>query len=75
MLKTKTFQSGRSQAVRIPKEYRFTEEEVYLNKIDGILMVVPKSRVWEVFDSALEKFTDDFMESRGDDIPDSREAL
>jgi antitoxin VapB len=73
MITGKTFQSGRSQAIRLPKEYRFADEEIVMNKIDDVLMVVPRSKVWEVFERSLGKFTDDFMDSRGQDIPDSRE--
>ncbi len=32
----KIFINGRSQAIRLPKEYRFKGNEVYINKIDDI---------------------------------------
>ena len=75
MIKTKTFMSGRSQAIRLPKEYRFSKEEIYINKIDEVLMVVPKSRIWDIFEKSMDKFTDDFMEERGADKMDTRENL
>lgn len=75
MILTRTFKSGRSQAIRVPKEYRFSEEDVYMNKIDGVLLVVPKDKIWKVFDSSLEKFSADFMETRGEEVPDTRETL
>lgn len=37
--------SGRSQAIRIPKEYRFTEEEIYINKIDDVVVIVQKDKL------------------------------
>jgi antitoxin VapB len=75
MLKTKTFMSGRSQAIRLPKEYRFANEEIYINKIDDVLMIVQKDKIWDVFEKSVTKFTDDFMIDRGINIPDTREGL
>ena len=34
MKKTTVFTNGRSQAIRIPKEFRFNENEVFIDKID-----------------------------------------
>ncbi len=73
MIKTRIFMSGRSQAIRLPKEYRFGEGEIYLNKIDGVLMATEKAHLWEVFEASFGKFTDDFMGDRGADIKDSRD--
>ena len=75
MVKAKTFMTGRSQAIRLPKEYRFTEDEIYINKIDGVLMVVEREKLWGIFEGSLDKFTDDFMTDRGVDIKDNREQL
>ena len=75
MIKTKTFMSGRSQAIRLPKEYRLTGEEIYINKIDDVLVIVEKDKLWDVFEKSVEKFSDDFMNERGTDIPDTREQL
>jgi len=72
MLLTKTFMSGRSQAIRLPKEYRLPDEDIYLNMIDGVLMAIPKSRLWDVVEASLSKFTEDFMLDRGKDVPDLR---
>jgi antitoxin VapB len=75
MVKTKTFMSGRSQAIRLPKEYRFPTDEIYINKIDDVLMIVQKDKLWDVFEKSVTKFTDDFMQDRGVDIKDKREGL
>ncbi len=40
---TKVFMDGRSQAVRIPADFRFEEEEVFVNRIGNTLMLTPKS--------------------------------
>jgi antitoxin VapB len=73
MIKTRPFMSGRSQAIRLPKEYRFGEGENYINKIDGVLMVTEKEHLWDVFEASLDKFTDDFMSDRGADVKDDRD--
>lgn len=36
----KVFMTGRSQAVRLPKEYRFDVDEVILNKIGDVLIIL-----------------------------------
>ncbi len=75
MVKTRTFMTGRSQAIRLPKEYRFSGEDIYINKIDGVLLVVERDQLWNVFEGSLDKFTEDFMNDRGIDIEDSRVQL
>ena len=42
MKAAKIFENGRSQAVRLPKEYRFNETEVNVNKVGDIIMLIPK---------------------------------
>lgn len=61
MTTAKIFENGRSQAVRLPKEYRFSEEEVFVNKIGDIVMLIPKNIKWGGFLQGLQMFSDDFM--------------
>ena len=60
----KVFVNGRSQAVRLPKEFRFDTKEVYINKIDSIIILIPKSNPWINMMNSLDKFTEDFMAER-----------
>ncbi len=61
----KVFQNGRSQAIRLPKEYRFEESEVYIKKLDDIVLLIPKkSTSWKVFESSVNYFTEDFLLER-----------
>ncbi len=72
---TKAFMSGRSQAVRIPREYRFVkdDQELYINKVGDTLMLTPKSSLKETFLKSLKLFTDDFMEEgRPEELPNER---
>ena len=38
----KLFKNGRSQAVRLPKEYALPGNEVYVKRVNGIVMLIPK---------------------------------
>ncbi len=64
MQTAKVFTNGRSQAVRIPKEFRFRSKEVYIRKYEDILILYPKENPWAPLLNSLGKFTDDFMEDR-----------
>ncbi len=59
----KLFLNGRSQAVRLPKEYAFTGDSVHIVKVDDIVMLIPKGSEWDAFEHGLSKFTDDFLSS------------
>ena len=61
MQTAKLFQNGQSQAVRLPKDYRFTGAEVYAKKIGSVVMLYPKDKTWETFLEGLDGITDDFM--------------
>jgi antitoxin VapB len=62
----KLFANGRSQAVRLPKEYAFVGEEVYIKRIGGMVVLIPKEDPWKPFLDSLGKFTSDFMEDGRD---------
>ena len=71
----KIFTNGRSQAIRLPKEYRFDESEVYINKIDEIVILIPKHKKMEILQKSLEKFTSDYMNTRNQPKDQIRENL
>ena len=59
----KLFKNGESQAVRLPKEYRFKGKEVYITKHSNIVMLIPKSKDgWDLMKAAINEFSDDFFE-------------
>ena len=58
---TKPFMSGRSQAIRIPKEYQFDDTEVIINRVGDSLIITPKSSLQDTFFEGLSLFSDDFM--------------
>ena len=61
MMTAKVFQNGRSQAIRLPKECRFSSDEVMVNKIGEIVILLPKHNKWDSFMRAIDMFSDDFM--------------
>ena len=76
MMTAKVFENGRSQAIRLPKECRFTSDEVMVNKIGDIVILLPKQNKWDSFMRAIDMFSEDFMaDGRATDISQEREAL
>jgi antitoxin VapB len=71
----KLFTNGRSQAIRLPKEYRFNGTEVYINKIDDIVIIIPKTKKLQILQQSLEKFTEDFMDSRNQPDNEKRDKI
>jgi antitoxin VapB len=71
----KIFQNGQSQAVRLPKEFRFDDTEVYIKKNGNIVTLIPRTDSWEILFGSLEKFSDDFMSERIQPELDKRESF
>jgi antitoxin VapB len=75
----KLFQNGRSQAVRLPAEYRFEGSEVYVRRDpstgDVILSRRPES--WREFFDLVKtvEVPDDFLRDRGDQPPQKRKLF
>ena len=61
MQTAKLFENGRSQAVRLPKEYRFKGKDVFIKKVGDAVILVPVDKDWEVFLHGLTNFSEDFM--------------
>ncbi len=72
----KLFLNGRSQAVRLPKEYRFDEDEVFITKVDDMVILYPRRKGWDLLARGIERFTEDFMAERDQPAQaDERESL
>lgn len=53
----KVFKNGRSQAIRLPKEYRVDSDEVYIEKVGHSLVIIPKEKSkWDIMRNAIEDF-------------------
>ena len=60
MTVAKVFKNGRSQAIRLPKEFRVDAAEVYLKRTREGFLVIAKDP-WEVFFEGIHELSDDFM--------------
>lgn len=76
MQTAKLFINGRSQAVRLPKEYKFSGNDVIIQKVGEAVILLPHNKSWEVFLHGLNGFSDDFMsDGRAEDIKQNRESF
>ena len=71
----KLFQNGRSQAVRLPKEYRFAGDRVYIKRIGEAVVLLPYRAPWQTLIDSLDLFTDDFLAERDQPAQQEREGL
>lgn len=75
MQTAKLFKNGGSQAVRLPKDCRFKDSEVYVHRIGDVVILLPKSDPWAPLLRSLGKFSDDFMNERNQGEFEKREPL
>lgn len=75
MRTAKLFKNGGSQAVRLPKEFRFQGSEVFIKKVRDAVVLLPHQDSWQGLFESLDQFTDDFMESRAQPQIQEREIL
>ena len=73
MKKAKLFQNGQSQAVRLPKEFRFQGKEVFIKKIGNVTILLTDKNPWETLFSSLAAFSEDFMSTRNQPEQQTRE--
>jgi antitoxin VapB len=75
MQTAKIFINGRSQAVRLPKDFRFSGKDVFIKKIGKIVVLLPKDDPWSSLANSLDQFTDDFMDTRDQPNQNSRDKF
>ena len=76
MKSAKLFKNGDSQAVRLPKEFRFKGTEVYLRRMGNAVVLLPKTKSWDTLIDSLAKFPSDFMNDREQPLEtDKRQAF
>jgi antitoxin VapB len=54
--------NGRSQAVRMPKDFRFEGDEVFIKKVGDSVILIPYHTPWRTLFDSLSMFSEDFME-------------
>jgi antitoxin VapB len=75
MQKAKLFTNGRSQAVRLPKEFRLPGDEVYIRREGNKVVLIPIDDSWQPFVDSLGAATDDFMTERDQGEQQAREKI
>jgi antitoxin VapB len=60
MTTAKVFMTGRSQAIRLPKEFRVASDQVFLKRTSEGFLVIPKDP-WDQFLEGIAEISDDFF--------------
>jgi len=75
----KLFMNGRSQAVRLPVNFRFDCKEVYIRKdpVTGDVIISKKPNSWDDFFKLIETINvpEDFMSERDNERPSERDLF
>lgn len=71
----KVFRSGNSQAVRLPKEFRFHAKEVVIEKQGEVVTLRPHKGAWDAWIANLSRFSEDFLQKRQQPPHQKRKAL
>jgi antitoxin VapB len=71
----KIFQNGKSQAIRLPKEYRFHGTKVYVKRLGNAVVLIPEHDSWQTLVESLSLFSDDFMADRQQSVIQTRADL
>ncbi len=69
------FVNGSSQAVRLPKKYRFRGDEVVIRHLGNAVVLLPKDDPWQVMFDALAESPEDFAISREQPELQEREPI
>ena len=70
----KVFMTNRSQAVRLPKEYQFETDEVFIRKVGDDVILSPRPRDWRSYLESAPVASEAFM-ANVEDLPvQEREA-
>lgn len=64
MKTAKLFRNGRSQAVRLPREFRFSGDHVLIKRAGNGVLLLPAERSWDALTRSLDEFSPDFMADR-----------
>lgn len=74
-MQAKLFKNGQSQAVRLPKQFRFEGKAVSIQKIGESVVLSPITDNWDSFFEAAADFSPDFMKEREQGEQPEREGL
>ena len=75
MKTAKLFMNGQSQAVRLPKEFRFEGGSVFIQRLGNSVVLVPSHDPWRSMFEATRLFSEDFMTERDQGAQPEREGF
>lgn len=75
MRSARLFKNGQSQAVRLPKEFAFAGDAVYVQRLGRGVLLLPQDAGWDAVEAALAGFSADFGAERAQPPVQEREAL
>jgi antitoxin VapB len=64
MKTAKLFRNGRSQGVRLPREFRFEGDHVLIKRQGEGVLLLPSTKSWGALIDSLDQFSDDFLAER-----------
>lgn len=67
--------SGNSQAVRLPKSYRFTGDHVLVKRMGKAVILLPRDDPWQPLLEAIGSFSEDYMVERNQPEKQERKKL
>ena len=65
----RVFTNGGSQAIRLPKNCRFNDDEVLVNRVGSVVILMPRNDPWKAMLDSLDLFTPDFLADGIEDLP------
>lgn len=76
-MKTATLlKNGSHQIVRLPEEFQFEGERVYIHKVGNVIVLIPENNhPWKPLFESLEQFTADYMNERNQPFVQEREDI
>ena len=75
MKQAKLFQNGQSQAVRLPKDFRFDGDSVIIKRVGKAVVLLPHNEPWDTLFDALSAFSPDFIDERNQPPLNVREGF
>jgi len=75
MKTAKLFKNGRSQGVRLPIEFRFDGDRVFLKRAGNGVLLLPSKQAWDSLVHSLDHFSEDFLAEREQPAQQNRPEL
>ncbi len=73
MTKAKVFRNNRSQAVRLPKEFRFGQAEIFVRRVGRDVVLSARPVDWSAFLGSTRAASPEFLRGKG--IEEAKPAL